>query len=55
MKYERSTAQSAVGYLMNHSAYVYVIDPEFQLRVTWPFGVRPPEMEADLEWLFAGH
>ena len=55
VKYERSTAQSAVGYLMNHSAYVYVIDPEFQLRVTWPFGVRPPEMEADLEWLLAGH
>jgi len=52
-KYERSAnTTSAVGYLMNHSAYVYVIDPQFQWRVTWPFGVRPPEMQADLEWLF---
>lgn len=52
-KYERSAVTtSAVGYLMNHSAYVYVIDPQFQWRLTWPFGVRPPEMQADLEWLF---
>jgi hypothetical protein len=38
---------------MNHSAYVYVIDPQFEWRVTWPFGVRPTEMQADLEWLFS--
>lgn len=54
-KYERSAVTSAVGYLMNHSAYIYVIDPEFEWRLTWPFGVRPPEMQADLEWLFAQH
>jgi protein SCO1/2 len=52
-KYERSAVTSAAGYLMNHSAYVYVIDPEFRWRETWPFGVRPPEMQADLEWLFS--
>lgn len=53
VRYERSAVTtSAVGYLMNHSAYVYVIDPQFQWRVSWPFGVRPPEMQADMEWLF---
>jgi protein SCO1/2 len=53
VKYEKRDIETAVGYLVNHSAYVYVLDPDFRLALTIPFGVRPEEMAADLEALLA--
>jgi protein SCO1/2 len=53
VKYEKRDLETAVGYLMNHSAYVYVLDPQFRLALTLPFGVRPDEIAADLEALLA--
>jgi protein SCO1/2 len=49
--YQRRAAASAVGYLVNHSAYVYVIDPAFRWRLTFPFGARPAEVAEDLRYL----
>jgi protein SCO1/2 len=53
VKYEIRDIETAVGYLVSHSAYVYVLDPDFQLRLTIPFGVLPEEIAADLEALMA--
>jgi protein SCO1/2 len=53
VKYEIRDIETAIGYLVNHSAYVYVLDPDFRLTLTFPFGVRPEEMAADLETLMA--
>jgi protein SCO1/2 len=50
-KYEKWDIQTSVGYLMKHSAFVYVIDPRFEWRLTFPFGVKPQEMAADLKYL----
>ncbi len=52
-KYEKWDIQTSVGYLMKHSAFVYVIDPRFEWRLTFPFGVKPQEMAADLAYLMA--
>jgi protein SCO1/2 len=52
--YNRVNASSApAGYLMSHSAFVYLLDPGSRLRVTYPFGVSVKEMTADLNYLFA--
>lgn len=53
VKYQIRDIETAVGYLVSHSAYVYVLDPEFRLRLTIPFGARPEEIAADLEALMA--
>lgn len=52
-KYEKWDIQTSVGYLMKHSAFVYLIDPAFQWRLTFPFGVKPQEMAADVQYLMA--
>ncbi len=49
--YEKRPVESAAGYLMNHSAFVYLIDPAFQWRLSVPFGVGPDEIAADLTYL----
>jgi protein SCO1/2 len=52
VKYERQEVPgSAAGYLIGHSAYVYLIDPEFRLRVTFPFGVAADAIVSDIEYL----
>jgi protein SCO1/2 len=42
---------SASGYLVDHTALVYVIDPEGDLRLTFPFGMQSQEMAADVRAL----
>lgn len=54
-KYEKWDIKTALGYLMKHSAYVYLIDPNFQWRLTFPFGVLPDEIAADLAYLMERH
>ncbi|NJN54295.1 MAG: SCO family protein [Anaerolineae bacterium] len=52
VRYEKSAETgSAAGYQMSHTAYVYLIDPEFNLRVTFPFGVGSDEILSDLTYL----
>jgi protein SCO1/2 len=53
VQYEKRDIVTAVGYLVNHSAFTYVIDPDFRLVLTIPFGARPAEMASDLEALMA--
>ncbi len=44
---------SAAGYLVNHSAYLYLIDPEGYLRVIFPFGTSPDDIAYDIRHLLA--
>lgn len=53
VKYEKKASTPAVGYVMNHTAYVYLIDPQFRLRVTYPFGVKSEEIAGDLRYLMS--
>ncbi len=39
---------SAIGYLMDHSAQVYMIDPDGNLRMTFAFGTPVDDMLADV-------
>lgn len=50
-KYEMQEVDSAAVYLVNHSAYIYVISPEFKLVETFPFGVTPQMMVDDLTYM----
>jgi protein SCO1/2 len=47
---ETVTGTSA-GYLIAHSAYIYVIDPEGRLRLLFPFGMSIEEMADDIKQL----
>lgn len=51
VKYEKAASTAAVGYAMNHTAFIYLIDPQFRWRVTFPFGVKSAEITSDLQYL----
>ncbi len=51
VKYEKKETHSANGYSMGHTANVYLIDPQFNWRMTFPFGVKAEEIAADLQYL----
>lgn len=36
---------------VSHTAYVYLVDDQGRLRLTWPFGIKAPEMQGDLTQL----
>ena len=42
---------SATGYLLDHTALVYVIDPEGLLRLSFPYGTDPALIAQDLRHL----
>ncbi len=44
---------SATGYLMDHTALVYLIDPEGRLRVMFPFGMGATDMAHDVKQVLA--
>lgn len=48
---KRVVAGTAASYLIDHSAFVYVIDPGGQLRVMFPFGMSIPDMVHDIKLL----
>lgn len=54
VRYEIKPDASGSGYLVSHSAFVYLIDPQFRLRVTYPFGVQPQDIAGDIAYLL-GH
>lgn len=47
--YERREVDSAVGYLMDHSAAVYMVAPDGRLVSQFPFGVPYTEMSNDMD------
>ena len=51
VRYSKVETGSSSGYAMAHSAYVYLIDPQGQWRLTYAFGVKPEEFAADLNYL----
>jgi protein SCO1/2 len=51
VKYEKKEVNSAGGYSMGHTAEVYLIDPQFNWRMTFPFGVEAKEIASDLQYL----
>jgi protein SCO1/2 len=54
VKYARVETSSKSGYTMSHTANVYLIDGDGQLRRTYPFGTPAAEMAADIATLGAG-
>lgn len=42
---------SAAGYLVNHTARVYLVSPQQELLLTYPFGFEPDDLRADLAYL----
>jgi protein SCO1/2 len=50
VKYEKKETGSADGYSMNHTAEIYLIDPQFNWRMTFPFGIKAEEIAADLQY-----
>jgi protein SCO1/2 len=50
VKYEKKETGSADGYSMAHTAEVYLIDPKFNWRMTFPFSVKAEEIAADLQY-----
>ena len=45
---------SATGYLLDHTALIYVIDPEGRLRLTFPYGTDPALIAQDVDHLLNG-
>jgi protein SCO1/2 len=43
--------ESAVGYVMNHTTRVFLVDAEGRLRLSYPFGTVAEDMAADLQHL----
>jgi protein SCO1/2 len=52
VSYSRVEADSSVGYLMSHTAFVYLIDPQMRVRIVYPFGVESEEITNDLRYMF---
>lgn len=48
---EKIESESALGYLMEHSARVMVIDRQGDLRMTFPFGMSVEAMTQDIQHL----
>lgn len=42
---------SSVGYLVNHTGRLYLIDPQGELVLTYPFDFEPEQLRSDLEYL----
>ena len=45
--------ESALVYAMNHTAFVYLINPEFEWVMVYPFGITAPEITEDLQFLIS--
>lgn len=49
--HEIQDSDSAAGYLVDHTARIYVLDTEGQLRLTFPFGMDVNAMTDDIRYL----
>jgi protein SCO1/2 len=50
----RAVAGTKAAYLIDHSAFVYVVDPDGRLRLMLPFGTSVDDMAHDLRLLMGG-
>jgi protein SCO1/2 len=50
---EKSDVGSAGGYLVDHTARIYVINPQGELQLTFPQGMAPEAMADDLAYLLS--
>ncbi len=48
---KEAAPNSAAGYLMNHTARLYLLDPQGQLLLTYPHGFTAEELRSDLDYL----
>jgi protein SCO1/2 len=48
---KESTTDSAAGYLVSHSARLFLVDPQSQLLLTYPYGFEVDDLRSDLEYL----
>lgn len=48
---KEKTPDSAAGYLVSHTARVYLMTPEDGILLTYPFGFEPEDLRSDLEYL----
>ena len=51
VKYEKHATDSAIGYLVSHTANVYLLDSQFRWRMTFPFGIHAAEIAGDVKYL----
>ncbi len=51
---KRTVAGTKAAYLIDHSAFVYVVDAEGRLRLMFPFGASVDDMTHDLRLLLGG-
>jgi protein SCO1/2 len=51
---KRTVAGTKAAYLVDHSAFVYVVDAEGRLRLMFPFGTSVDDMAHDLTLLLGG-
>ena len=49
--YQKRIVNSAAGYLVDHTAIVWVVDPNGNLRLEWPYGFESSTMVSDLRTL----
>jgi protein SCO1/2 len=48
---KKQLGSGATGYLMDHSARVYLVDAQGNLRLTFPFGVAADDVAQDVRYL----
>jgi protein SCO1/2 len=48
---KESTSDSAAGYLVSHSARLFLVDPQARLLVTYPFGFEVDDLRSDLDYV----
>lgn len=49
--FQKRTVNSAAGYLVDHTAIVWVIDTQGKLHVEWPYDIISDDMVADIRLL----
>jgi protein SCO1/2 len=48
---KEEVADSAAGYLVSHTARLYLVNPQRELIMTYPFGFEPDGLHDDLTYL----
>jgi len=49
--FSKHTESGASGYLMDHTAASYILDPQGRIRLFWPYGMPSADMAHDLSQL----
>lgn len=52
--YEKHEGTAATGYLIDHTARVFLLSPDRKTLISYPFATSPADIVADLNWLL-GH